>query len=59
MHRYIFEFKGRKIHAIGIFEEFTNIEVHADNEKDAIMQLYKNYEHISLKSCVVAYYIIA
>jgi len=59
MHRYLFTFKGRQIHAIGIFEPFYDIEVHADNETDAILQLYKNYEHISLQSCVVAYYIIA
>jgi len=44
--KYIANFRGRKVGAIGIFYDIT-AEVEGYSKKDARLNLYEKYEHIS------------
>lgn len=46
MFRYTFSGTGRKVGAIGIMHPFV-AKVCANNDKEAMLKLYEQYEHIS------------
>ncbi len=46
MKRFLFEFTGREVGAIGVMQEFSVI-VNADNEESARLTIYDTHEHIT------------
>lgn len=49
MKTFKISFTGRKLGAIGKFYSFAE-KVQAENEEAAILKLYDNYEHLSIKT---------